>query len=152
MTLAQRVCVCSSRHFTIVESCRKEQNWPIYNVLYIYGSEARFFNSEELSQIQSSPLLPQLPGPGRGGVNSTHLFGPMNSSKISPQVFFTIPYKSDDVVTQLNCLHFGRILPAIFCDISPPPPPPNTFGEFFISRIFCFFSDIKCVQYRALEF
>ena len=40
-------------------------------------------NSEELSLIKSSPLPPQLPA-GREEVNSTQLFGPMNSSKISP--------------------------------------------------------------------
>ena len=31
----------------------------------IMSTEARFLNSEELSQIKSSPLPPQLPGPGR---------------------------------------------------------------------------------------
>ena len=35
-----------------------------------------FFNSEELSRIKSSQLPPSCPG--RGGVNSTQLFGPMN--------------------------------------------------------------------------
>ena len=41
--------------------------------------EAGFLNAEELSLIKSSPQPPQLPG-----FNSTQLFGPMNSSKISP--------------------------------------------------------------------
>ena len=43
-------------------------------------SEARFLNSEELSQMKSSPLPPQLPGP-----ELIRLYGPMNSSKISPR-------------------------------------------------------------------
>ena len=43
-----------------------------------------FFNFEELSRIKSSPLPRQ---PGRVGVNSTQLLGPMNSAKISPQLF-----------------------------------------------------------------
>ena len=57
---------------------------PTPSVLRVVNSEARFLNSEELSLIQSSPLyLPSCQGLG-GGVNSTQLFGPMDSSKISP--------------------------------------------------------------------
>ena len=46
-------------------------------------SEARFLNSEELSRIKSSSLYLSS-CPGRRGINSTQLFGPMSSSKISP--------------------------------------------------------------------
>ena len=51
---------------------------------WVWTLEVEFLTSEELSLIKSSPL-PYLPScPGRGGVNSTWLFGPMNGSKTPP--------------------------------------------------------------------
>ena len=63
-----------------------------------YSPELGFLNSEELSLIKSSPLPAQLPG--RGGVNSTRLFIPMNgfinlasgaSSALTQIVHYSLP-------------------------------------------------------------
>ena len=43
----------------------KKGRSPQNSLLSNKHTEARFLNSEELSRVKSSPLPPQLPGPGR---------------------------------------------------------------------------------------
>ena len=60
--------------------------WTWYAPIFrMRTSYAYIFRGEifEFWRVESSPLPPQLPG--RGGVYSTQLFSPMNSSKISPK-------------------------------------------------------------------
>ena len=63
---------------------------------------------------------------------------------------FLIPCESIDAMTQLNCLHFGGFFAGDFCGIFSAYIW-RIFLPSFLFTCYDFFSDIKWVQYQAIN-